>query len=103
MQRRIRIRMARTGPLAGLRASALAILLAAGITLPLSGGQEKFVRGQNIAPIFDGWEQNPDGSFNMVFGYLNRNYEEVVDVPIGPSNHLEPGGPDQGQPARFFP
>jgi hypothetical protein len=24
-------------------------------------------------------------------------------VPIGPSNTIEPGGPDQGQPTRFFP
>ena len=31
--------------------------------------------GQNVQPVFEGWEQNPDGSFNMVFGYLNRNYE----------------------------
>jgi hypothetical protein len=78
-------------------------LLVSGMTLPLSGGQEKYLRGQNIAPIFDGWEQNPDGSFNMVFGYLNRNYEEVVDVPIGPDNNFEPVAPDQGQPTRFFP
>jgi hypothetical protein len=24
-------------------------------------------------------------------------------VPIGPDNNIEPGGPDQGQPSRFFP
>ena len=46
---------------------------------------------------------NADGSFNMVFGYMNRNYEEQVDVPVGPDNTVEPGGPDQGQPAHFYP
>src|SRR5882672_12885161 len=59
--------------------------------------------GQNIAPSFEGWEQNPDGTFNMVFGYFNRNWEEQPDVPIGPDNNVEPGGPDQGQPTHFFP
>ena len=59
--------------------------------------------GQNLQPVFEGWEQNPDGSFNMVFGYLNRNYEEHLDVPIGPDNHFEPGPADQGQPTFFYP
>ena len=59
--------------------------------------------GQNLQPVFEGWEQNPDGSFNMVFGYLNRNYEEELNIPVGPHNFLEPGDPDQGQPAYFYP
>ena len=64
---------------------------------------EKLRTGQNIAPAFEGWEENPDGSFNMVFGYFNRNWEEQPHVPIGPNNNIEPGGPDQGQPTHFFP
>ena len=59
--------------------------------------------GQNIVPVYDGWEQNPDGSFNLVFGYFNRNWEETLDVPVGPDNNIEPGGPDQGQPTHFLP
>jgi hypothetical protein len=39
----------------------------------------------------------------MVFGYMNRNYEEEVAVPIGPQNMFEPAGPDRGQPAYFYP
>ena len=35
--------------------------------------QVQYSRGQNVAPVFEGWERNPDGSYNMVFGYLNRN------------------------------
>ena len=27
--------------------------------------------GDNVAPVFEGWEKNADGSFNLVFGYLN--------------------------------
>ena len=64
--------------------------------------QIKYARGQNVAPAFEGWEQNPDGSYNFVFGYLNRNYEEEVDIPIGPNNNIEPGG-DRGQPTHFYP
>jgi hypothetical protein len=53
--------------------------------------------------VYEGWEQNPDGSFNLVFGYFNRNWEEEIDLPVGPDNNIEPGGPDQGQPTHFYP
>ena len=59
--------------------------------------------GQNLQPVFEGWEQNTDGSFNMVFGYLNRNYEEELNIPVGPNNFLEPGDLDRGQPTYFYP
>lgn len=65
--------------------------------------QSSQLRGQNIAPVFEGWEKNPDGSFNLVFGYFNRNWDEEVDVPVGPDNSLSPGTPDQGQPTHFQP
>jgi len=54
-------------------------------------------------PAYEGWEQNPDGSFNLVFGTMNRNWEESFHIPIGPENNVEPGGPDQGQPTWFLP
>ncbi len=60
-------------------------------------------RGQRIAPIYEGWMANPDGTFDLIFGYFNLNSEELIDVPVGPDNSIEPGGPDQGQPAHFFP
>ena len=65
--------------------------------------QESFATGQNIAPAYEGWEKNADGSFNLVFGYFNRNWEEEIDAPVGPGNTIEPGGPDRGQPTRFLP
>ena len=59
--------------------------------------------GQNVSPAFEGWEKNDDGSFNMMFGYMNRNWVEEVDVPVGPDNNIAPGLPDQGQPTHFQP
>lgn len=62
-----------------------------------------YARGQNVSPAFEGWEKNDDGSFNMMFGYMNRNWEEEVDVPVGPDNNISPGQADQGQPTHFLP
>jgi hypothetical protein len=59
-------------------------------------------RGQGVVPVFEGWDQQPDGSYDMIFGYFNRNTEQILDVPIGPDNSIEPGGPDQGQPTHFL-
>ena len=59
--------------------------------------------GQEVVPVYEGWERNPDGSSNLVFGIMNRNWEEELDIPIGPVNNIEPGGPDQGQPTHFLP
>lgn len=79
----------------------LALALAAAFAAP-SGAQVKYGAGQNVAPVYEGWERNADGSFNVVFGYMNRNYEEEVEVPIGSNNRIEPGGADQGQPTHFY-
>ena len=65
--------------------------------------QNKFSRGQDVVPSFDGWIRNPDGTFTLVFGYFNRNLEEELVIPSGPDNKLEPGLPDQGQPTYFLP
>jgi hypothetical protein len=59
--------------------------------------------GQDVSPAYEGWEENPDGSFNLVFGYMNRNWKEEIDAPIGADNNIEPGGPDQGQPTHLLP
>jgi hypothetical protein len=60
----------------------------------------KYARGQNVVPVFEGWVPNADGTFSLVFGYFNRNWEETVFIPVGPDNHIE-GGPDRGQPTVF--
>lgn len=71
------------------------------VAVPASS-QIRYASGQNVVPVFEGWERNADGTFNFVFGYMNRNYEEEVDIPVGPNNSLDPGGIDQGQPAHFY-
>ena len=59
--------------------------------------------GQNVAPGYEGWEEDADGSKYFLFGYMNRNWEEELDVPVGPANSFAPGSPDQGQPTHFLP
>jgi hypothetical protein len=87
------------------RFTLVAALLALVTAAPLvaGGGQLMHAGGQNVAPVFEGWERNADGSFNMLFGYFSRNREEIVDIPIGPDNRFEPGEIDRGQPTRFYP
>lgn len=57
--------------------------------------------GQGAAPVYEGWDLNPDGTYNMWFGYMNRNFEEELDLPAGPDNKFEPGLADRGQPTHF--
>src|SRR5262245_43549505 len=71
--------------------------------LPTAIPQTKFASGQDIVPYFEGWIRNKDGSFDLVFGYFNRNWEEDLAIPAGPDNIVEPGGPDRGQPTFFLP
>lgn len=86
------------------RLSVLAAIVAALAAVPLAAGaQLLYSSGQNVVPVFEGWERNADGSFNMLFGYFNRNREEIVNVPVGPANRFEPGEPDRGQPTHFYP
>ncbi|MDD9891733.1 MAG: hypothetical protein OXU30_15525 [Gammaproteobacteria bacterium] len=60
-------------------------------------------KGQSVSPSFEGWYPNADGSFSLVFGYFNRNYEEHLSIPIGENNRFEPGPEDRGQPEFFYP
>lgn len=59
--------------------------------------------GTSITASFDGWFVNPDKTNSFLVGYMNRNLKQEVDVPIGPNNRIEPGGPDMGQPTHFLP
>lgn len=68
--------------------------------LPLEPLRE---RGQGVTGAFEGWYENPDGSYTLLVGYFNRNTKEVLDIPVGPNNRIEPGGPDYGQPTHFLP
>jgi hypothetical protein len=59
--------------------------------------------GDSVTGVFEGWFHNTDGSFSILLGYYNRNLKQEVDIPVGPGNKIEPGGPDQGQPTHFYP
>ena len=93
--------------------STLALLAGAGVlslsttsTFPIAAQQisEPFrSAGANVTPAYEGWFTNADGTHSFLIGYLNRNTSQIIDVPIGPNNRFEPGGPDMGQPTHFLP
>ena len=70
---------------------------------PTEVSNNKFNTGQSVVPYFEGWIRNPDGSFDLVFGYFNRNWQEELVIAPGPDNKFEPGNPDGGQPTYFLP
>jgi hypothetical protein len=86
---------------------ALALIVPAPVIMAQTQGSpvrvmERHASGQTVAPIFEGWSPNPDGTRNLWFGYMNRNYEEDLDIPIGPNNFLAPDPQDQSQPTHFL-
>lgn len=58
-------------------------------------------RGEPVAPFFEGWYSNTDGTFTLSFGYFNLNLAESLDVPLGPDNFIEPAEFDGMQPTHF--
>lgn len=60
-------------------------------------------RGEAVFPAVEGWGPHLDGTNTILIGYYNRNRDQTIDVPIGPNNHMDPGGPDMGQPTHFEP
>jgi len=59
-------------------------------------------RGEPIYGAFEGWGPLKDGVTNAIeIGYYNNNVEQTLDIPIGPNNHMDPGGPDLLQPTHF--
>ena len=81
----------------------LATAPAAGQAPVVDGGQIRHSHGQIVVPVYEGWFEDAQGDIQVAFGYLNRNYEESVDIPIGPDNRMQPGAADQGQPTHFPP
>src|SRR5262249_26272138 len=91
----------------------LVVGVAALLQLPASAQQQArhgdeamlpYLKGQTVVPIFHGWQQKPDGTYTLYWSYINRNWEEQIDIPIGPNNNVTaPYGPDAGQPTHFYP
>ena len=84
--------------------SIVSLALAAVFAISTPAAQSlTYSKGQNVAPAYEGWEQGADGTKYFLFGYMNRNWEEEIDVPVGPDNSFNVGGADQGQPTHFLP
>ncbi|MCH7890278.1 MAG: hypothetical protein IH921_02125 [Gemmatimonadetes bacterium] len=93
---------------AGVGGMSLALLLAASVgaqVTPFSDRvfNEQVLRrsGQPVIPLFEGYYPNPDGTYEICFGYFNLNTEEDVDIPLGPDNMIEPAEFDGMQPTHF--
>ena len=111
--------LVRAGGGAGLLAGLLALLGAGLVAGPLGAQSLTYSRGQTVSPAYEGFWVNEDGSYDLIFGYMNRNWEEELDVPVGPDNYFsfttpgrlddlevdayDPSTADQGQPTHFLP
>jgi hypothetical protein len=75
------------------------------LSIGVASAQTRFAysSGQPLEPAYEGWTQNADGSYTLYFGYMNTNWLQEFDIPIGPDNHFEPGNADLGQPTHFNP
>src|SRR5690606_13121933 len=58
-------------------------------------------KGLPVAPLYEGWDENPAGTFSVAFGYFNMNTEEVVHIPIGEDSFSEPAEFNGGQSTHF--
>lgn len=86
----------------GYAAAVCAALCAWGQAPTATYNLELHETGQGVTGAFEGWFKNSDGTFSLLLGYYNRNTKEELEIPIGPNNSIEPGGPDQGQPTHFL-
>jgi hypothetical protein len=95
------------------RLAAAVVMTAAAIATTLVGGSAQSQApllplgpnrnaGEAVTGAFEGWFYKPDGSVSLLVGYFNRNLKQVIDIPVGPNNRIEPGGPDRGQPTHFL-
>jgi hypothetical protein len=86
--------------------AALALLVGTLLAAPLGARQLPLApardTGQSVIAAFEGWFGNQDGSYTLLVGYFNRNLKQTLDIPVGPNNRIEPGGPDYGQPTHFL-
>jgi plastocyanin len=84
------------------RATVVFVALLIGTSSLVARAQQVAHRdGQGVVPIYDGYEPNGDGTVTLWFGYINRNYEEVLDIPVGPDNTFSGPQADRGQPTHF--
>ena len=85
--------------------AAMKVIALAAATAIFSHGvfADTYNKGRHVEPAFEGWRPNDDGSFNLMFGYMNENWEEEPDMAVGEMNFFSPGDADRGQPTHFLP
>jgi hypothetical protein len=88
-----------------MRGTSVLLLVSILATAPQGAEAQRqtYTKGQPVYPAYEGWVKNADGSIEMLFGYMNQNWEQVLDIPIGPDNRFSPGPADAGQPTHFLP
>jgi hypothetical protein len=86
------------------RLSVAAALVGAIAAAPVAAQTRfSYSSGQPLEPAYEGYMPNKDGSYTLYFGYMNTNWQQEFDIPIGPENSFSPGTPDMGQPTHFYP
>ncbi|HUE96944.1 MAG TPA: hypothetical protein VMN39_09800 [Longimicrobiaceae bacterium] len=85
---------------------AIAIAVCA-VIAPIDAHSQRYapesVAPASVTPVFDGWSRNPDGTFSLSFGYFSRSATDVIEIPLGPDNFIEPREFDGAQPTHFQP
>ena len=81
----------------------LLMVLVGSLHLTEAVAQLSYRQGQHVEPAYEGWWQNEDGTYSFIFGYMNENWEQTLDVPVGENNYFSPGDADRGQPTHFLP
>jgi len=85
------------------RVIGIALTLVLAVVAASTAQNLTYAKGQNVSPAYEGWEEDSAGRKFFVFGYMNRNWQEELDVPVGTDNRFTTGTPDQGQPTHFLP
>ena len=84
--------------------SALLLVVLLGAAATAAEAQRlTYSKDQSLYPGYEGWRESPEGGYELMFGYMNQNWDQEIDAPIGPDNHFSPGPADQGQPTHFLP
>ena len=85
-----------------------AVALVVALAVPLGAQQVQRLplapippTGEPVAPFFEGWYRNDDGTFTFSWGFFNLNTEEILDIPLGTENFIEPAEFDGDQPTHF--
>ena len=92
--------------------TALALTMTAAAALPSGAESQDWTQreyplappnatGNFVAPYFDGFYENADGTYTLSFGFMNRNDSELIEIPIGVNNRIEPIEFDGVQPTTF--